>query len=254
MGKKCTGTQHQKITGVEKLVFLGDSVTTGTPPNLPNQYYRSLVTEAVQKRFGAVEVADCSGWGARTDDFIDGRNEIGTCFPSGVETKKTLVVFTMGGNDIDKWAQDKLTAAEATVEADKAAQYQRDAVMWLKDPAHFPNGSYVIFGNVYEYTDTSGDLLSCPTALVAGLSGTWAQGASAVVHFQEELLKIAVDTQTDMIFMLEQFCGHGYRRTDPTLQCYRGPNAPLWFDLTCIHPNPDGHRVIADMFVDVIDG
>jgi len=26
----------------------------------------------------------------------------------------------------------------------------------------------------------------------------------------------------------------------------------LWFDLTCIHPNPTGHEVIADMFMDVV--
>jgi lysophospholipase L1-like esterase len=255
INKQCAGTQHQKITGVQKLVFLGDSITTGTPPNLPNQFYTALVADEVKKTFGAnVEVANCSAWGARTDDFLAGKNEISQCFPSGVENKKTLVVMTMGGNDIANWSKNKMTAQQAMQAADDAAKLLSDAVRWLKDPQHFPNGSYVVFANVYEYTDTSGDLLSCPSASLAGMSGTWSQGAPAVVHFQEEYMKLAVQTQTDMIFMLETFCGHGFKRDDPSLQCYRGPGAELWFDLTCIHPNPRGHEQIAKLFLDVIKG
>ncbi len=65
-------------------------------------------------------------------------------------------------------------------------------------------------------------------------------------------MKVAVDTKTDMIFMLESFCGHGYKKDDPTSPCYRGPNQALWFDLTCIHPNVDGHAALADLFYQTI--
>src|SRR5206468_8946026 len=104
------------------------------------------------------------------------------------------------------------------------AQLMRDAILWLKDPTRFPNGSYVVFGNVYEYTDATGDMASCPAASLSGFSGTWAQGTNAVTHFQEQYMKIAVDTKSDMVFMLENFCGHGYHHDDPKSQCYRGPN------------------------------
>ena len=67
-------------------------------------------------------------------------------------------------------------------------------------------------------------------------------------------MKTAVDLQADMVFLLEHFCGHGYMRDDPTLQCYRGPNTELWFDLTCIHPTPNGHGQVANLFQEVIDG
>jgi lysophospholipase L1-like esterase len=255
IGKHCSGTQHQAITGVQKLVFLGDSITTGTPPNLPNQFYTAHVTEEVKKLFGAnVEVQNCSQWGARNDDFLAGKNEIQQCFPSGVEQKKTLVIMTMGGNDIANWSKNQMTTQQATQAADDAVALLGTALRWLKDPAHFPNGSYVVYANVYEYTDTSGELLSCPTASVAGMSGTWAQGAPAVVHLQEEYMKLAVQTKTDMVFMLETFCGHGFKRDDPSLQCYRGPGTDLWFDLTCIHPNPKGHSEIAKLFMNVIKG
>jgi hypothetical protein len=130
----------------------------------------------------------------------------------------------------------------------------RDAIDWIQEPGRFPNGVYVIFANPFEYTDATGDLSSCPLSAFAGLEGNWIQGAPAVLRFIELFMEIAVDTQTDMIFMLEEFCGHGFHHDDPESQCYQGPEAELWFDLTCMHPNPTGHGVIAGMFEAVVEG
>lgn len=66
-------------------------------------------------------------------------------------------------------------------------------------------------------------------------------------------MNLAVQSGTDIIFMLEHFCGHGFHYDDPTTECYKGPDAERWFDDTCIHPNPTGHEVIAEMFMSVID-
>lgn len=251
----CAGTHHQSIKGVERLVFLGDSVTTGTPPTLPGQIYRDRVTAAAKTRFGNnLAVSDCSAWGADTGDFLANKNQLTTCFPGASEPRRTLVVMTMGGNDIASWAKAKLSTADAMVEADASADRLRAAIDWLQAPGRFPNGVFVTFANVYEYTDTSGDLASCPASQLAGMSGSWPEGAPAIVHFQERYMQIATETKTDMVFLLEHFCGHGYRRDDATLQCYRGPGTALWFDLTCIHPTPTGHEQIANLFLDVIDG
>ena len=84
-----------------------------------------------------------------------------------------------------------------------------------------------------------------------GLSGNYLHGATAVAKLEEIYMSIAVDTGADMIFMLEEFCGHGYERKEEGT-CYLGPDAELWFDLTCIHPTPTGHSVLADMFFDTI--
>jgi len=251
----CSGTHHQSIKGVERLVFLGDSVTTGTPPTLPGQIYRDRVTAAAKTRFGNnLAVSDCSAWGADTGDFLDGKNQLTTCFPGASEPKRTLVVMTMGGNDIASWARNKLNTADAIVQADASADRLRAAIDWLQAPGRFPNGVFVTFANVYEFTDTSGDLASCPASQLAGMSGTYPDGAPAIVHLQERYMQIAADTKTDMVFLLEHFCGHGYRRDDATLQCYRGPGSELWFDLTCIHPTPKGHEQVANLFLNVIDG
>lgn len=52
---------------------------------------------------------------------------------------------------------------------------------------------------------------------------------------------------------LEHFCGHGFHNEDPESECYRGPGVERWFDFTCTHPTPAGHRQIADMVLAVID-
>jgi lysophospholipase L1-like esterase len=250
----CAGTDHQTITGVQKVVFLGDSITEGTPPTQESEYYRTRVVDGLTARFGPIESADCAAYGARTDDLLAGKNQLATCFPTGKEDKRTLVVMTMGGNDVATWAKAKLSTPDAMVAANLAADQTRAAIDWLQAPGRFPNGVFVVFANVYEYTDTSGDLSSCPSASFAGVSGSWPDGAAAVVHFQERLMEMAVATRTDMLFLFEHFCGHGFKRDDPSLQCYRGPNTELWFDLTCIHPTPRGHQEIASMVLDVVDG
>lgn len=251
----CAGTHHQSISGIQRVVFLGDSITTGTPPSLPSQIYRAILSQYLLTKFGPIDITDCSQWGAHVGDLQSGQNQFAKCFPNEVETRKTLVVMTNGGNDVASWVKDGLDADAAMSAADSAIAELRTAIHWLKDPGpRFPNGVDVVMANVYEYTDTSGNLDSCPAASASGLHGNWSQGAAAVVHLQEQMMQIAVETGTDLVFLLEDFCGHGYERNDSSLQCYRGPGAELWFDLTCYHPDPTGHAEIARLFQAVIDG
>ncbi|MGK0362093.1 MAG: hypothetical protein ACI9U2_004413, partial [Bradymonadia bacterium] len=84
IGHHCHGTNHQDIQGIERVVFLGDSVTTGTPPTQLPQFYRALVANELKVRFGEdLIVEDCSQFGARTDDFFKPDAQLGKCFPQG---------------------------------------------------------------------------------------------------------------------------------------------------------------------------
>ncbi len=250
-GSHCVGTNQQDIAAVEKVVFLGDSITVGTFPTPAGQTYRAVLTQTLQKKFGdSTEIASCAQNGAVVADLMT--KQIPQCFPAP-EPKRTLVVMTMGGNDVAGWAKKKLPADQADVQAQKTAAVMRTAVEWLKDAKNFPKGSFVMLANVYEYTDATGDLNSCPGAQFAGLSGNYVEGVTALVHLDEAYLKIAVDTKSDMVLMLESFCGHGYHSDDPANLCYRGPNAPRWFDVSCIHPTPAGHAALAGMFQSVVD-
>jgi hypothetical protein len=153
----------------------------------------------------------------------------------------------MGGNDIASMAKDKLGAAEASAKADIVLANMDKAVKYLKDPSNFPNGSFVVFANIYEYTDLTANLSSCPTGALAGLSGEWIAGTATLVKLREGYMKLATETGSDMIFLGEVFCGHGYNYADPKNQCYE-PSSKNWFDITCIHPTPEGHAQVANLF------
>ena len=101
VGTHCLGTNHQSIDKIERVVFLGDSVTVGTPPSLPAQYYRSLLADALANKFQLAKpnllwqvsdplsgkallkeagaFASCSKWGARNDDLMP--TQLPDCFP-----------------------------------------------------------------------------------------------------------------------------------------------------------------------------
>ena len=273
-GSHCKGTNHQEITDIERVVFLGDSVTVGTPPTQAKDFYRARMAEVLVDRFGLTppsalweqvnfidgvalvqesgDFASCSEWGARTDDFV---GQIADCLTEDTWDKRTLVVITMGGNDMAAIVQDGAEGKpveECIADANAAVDLMRDAVEYIVDDEKFPNGVFVTFANVYEFTDGTGDVSSCQAA---GLD-PWENPQDLIdllISVNESYLKIAVDTQTDMIFMLENFCGHGYRADDPEGPCYRGPGQKNYFDLTCIHPTPKGHEVIADLFTAVVD-
>ncbi len=243
VGRHCKGSDHQDITGVQKVIFLGDSVTVGTPPARIDDWYRNVLSRSLVERFGEdLEIASCAEFGARTDDFLIGKREIPECWPEG-------------GNDIAAWASDQLSAEEAMQEAEAAADLLEEAVRWFREPGRFPGGVFVVYANPYEYTDATGDLDSCELASALGndFMGNWIEGAPAVIRLQERFAEIAVQTGSDMVFALEHFCGHGYRRDDPEGQCYLGPDAELWFDVTCIHPSTEGHAALADLFLSVIE-
>lgn len=277
IGSHCKGTNHQEITDIERVVFLGDSITVGTPPTLAQDYYRAQLADALVERFGleppsglwkqvnlldgvalqqeSGDFASCSKWGARTDDFMQDNDQIVDCLPEDTWDERTLVVITMGGNDLAAIVQDGAEGKspdECIADALAAVDLMREAVEYIADPEKFPNGVFVTFANVYEFTDGTADVSSCAAA---GLE-PWANPEAMIEMVRavnEAYLEIAVDTQTDMIFLLENFCGHGYRADDPAGPCYRGPDQDNYFDLTCIHPTPKGHGVITDLFTAVID-
>jgi lysophospholipase L1-like esterase len=254
-GHHCSGTNHQDINGIEKVVFLGDSITAGTPPTPESQIYRAVLAEALKAEFGAdLEVADCSAFGARTDDYLP--TQIPECFP-GIEPKRTLVISTMGGNDTFAAAQEVLETGDplaALAVLDRAIDYQRQTLQWFQDEqaTRFPAGVFVITGNVYEFTDATGDMSSCPLADQLGFGGTIPELRAGYIYINEAFVRLSVEFGRDSIFMLEAFCGHGFHAGEPDNECYRGPDATTWFDATCIHPNPEGHAAIAQMFLDVV--
>ncbi len=280
VGSHCAGTNHQDITGVERVVFLGDSITVGTLPTLDWDFYRNKLALELASRFGldapdifwqAVDLfngttisqesgdfASCAEYGARTDDLMRDDDQLLDCFPEDSRDETTLVVMTIGSNDLSSLTQDFIEATKTQDElwdkTEETMQLLREAVEWLVEPGRFPNGVYVVFTNLYEFTDATGDVTSCPAAGLAGFDAAVTDPAleEMVIWSMEQYMSIATETGTDMLFLLESFCGHGFNYDDPSGRCYRGAGAELWFDLTCIHPNPTGHAELAEMFLATI--
>ena len=82
----------------------------------------------------------------------------------------TLVIFTMGGNDVAAISQQGADASADEVMmgypatwalAESVIEHLESAVAFLTDPINFPNGSYLIFANPFEFTDATGDIESC---------------------------------------------------------------------------------------------
>ena len=280
VGSHCQGTNQQDIRDIERVVFLGDSVTVGTPPTASGDIYRAILADALAERFGleapsslwklpnplsgtstvkaSGDFASCAKWGARTDDLARDNSQILDCFPAEERSKHTLVIMTVGGNDVAALTKDGVTRPvdEMRVVTEEFVDNLRQAVHLLKDRAEFPGGVDVIFANNFEFTDGTGDVSSCPAASTAGFDQPWedpAALADLVVWATEQYMDIAVSEGADMIFLLESFCGHGYHNDDVDNGCYRPADHERWFDVSCIHPNPTGHRKIADLFLSVVD-
>lgn len=283
MGSHCLGTNHQDIQGVQRVVFVGDSITVGTLPTLTPDWYRNRLADTFVRRWGlrapswnwrnadpfngevldreSGDFASCAKYGARTDDLLmDPHRQLETCMPEDTRQLTTLVVMTIGGNDIYSLLEDVGAGVdEATLRAtyERATSLLRDAVTWIKEPGRFPNGVYVVFGNTYDFTDHDGalDMASCDGAQLIGMDRPLTNPIlqDILADAQEEYLSIAVDTQSDMMFLGETFCGHGYNAADSSSRCYRGRGADLWLDFTCEHPNASGHDAIRDMVMAVID-
>jgi lysophospholipase L1-like esterase len=284
LGSHCVGTNHQDIVDVERVVFLGDSITVGSRPTLPSQSYRAVLGDMLRDQWGlsygdpiaeflwkapdpfsgqvvqqtAGDFSSCARWGARNDDLPGPGNQLEQCFPDHMLDRRTLVVMTSGGNDLSSLAQDAIEGVPSEAlwaKVEQLVAQGREAVEWLTTPGRFPNGVYVVFANIYEFTDGTGDVMSCDVSGLAGFDQPVPNPqelTDLILWANEQYMATAIDTGTDMLFLLETFCGHGFGHDDPASPCYRGPNTPRWFDLTCIHPNPEGHGVIADNFMAII--
>ena len=281
LAPECSGTKSQNHSNIEHVVFLGDSVTVGTYPTEVDGFYRTLLTEKLADYYNlelpekdwfevdydtgrtkiqrSGDFSSCAKLGSKTRDLVSGNQQLENCFTDDVRNKNILVVMTLGGNDLADVAQGIASGWSEEALWDKGRETVRDlekGISWLRDEERFPTPLNIVFGNVYEFTDATGDTTACPLAGLAGLDVDIDDPIleDITIWVSNEYYKISQNYGTDMMFLLENFCGHGFHHDNPDSRCYLGPEAELWFDNTCLHPNPTGHQVISDLFFEVIKG
>jgi lysophospholipase L1-like esterase len=277
----CMGTNHQHIADIQHVVFVGDSVTVGTPPNTVENFWRNVVAVDLAARFG-IEAPEeawywydlwtgnayeqdsgafsvCAKYGARTDDLVEDNDQIIECIPEDRAGENTLVMMTVGGNDLFALVEDYAAGVDVATlwsDVEREVTNLRDAVTWVKtDRDRFPGEMSVVVANVFEFTDGMGNVDACPGAETLGYSYDLSAPdlQDMIRYYQEQWMSIAVETQSDIVFMGEAFCGHGYNADDPSGPCYRADTQELWFDLTCFHPNDAGHLATAELMLSVVE-
>lgn len=289
----CTGTNHQDISGIERVVFVGDSVTAGAPIPVDwssweltdaSEWYRNVLADELVARWGleapdwfwqnvdltsgeswtkeSGDFANCSKWGARADDLHSDNTQLDDCLPEASRGEHNLVIMTIGGNDLynllDHVKNQDVDEATMRTEWDSALSDLSDAMHWLKDdPTMFPGGIDVIVADLFDVTDatSAADIADCPGAQAVGLDVPLVDPLTAelTIQWQEAVLQVAVETDIDVAFMGETFCGHGYNWDDATGRCYRGGDSDVYFDASCEHPTQYGHAAIANTMLGVID-
>ena len=279
LAPECSGTKSQHFEDIEHVVFLGDSVTVGTYPTESNGFYRTLLTQKLSEYYslefpendwfevdydtGRTKIqrsggfSSCAKLGSKTRDLVGGNQQLETCFTDDLRDKKILIVMTLGGNDLADVAQGIVSGWSEEELWDKGRETVRDmekGFLWLREEGRFSTPVTVVFGNVYEFTDATGDTTACPLAGLAGLDIDIDDPIleDITIFVSNEYYNISQKYEADMMFLLENFCGHGFHYDNPESRCYLGPDADLWFDNTCLHPNPIGHEVISDLFFQII--
>ena len=278
INETCAGTHTQDFRDIEHVVFLGDSVTVGTYPTQTDEFYRSILTKKLVEHYNLTapeedwyranydsgqshilrsgDFSSCAKLGARTRELFTRSKQLETCFTEDLYDKKLLVIMTMGGNDINVITQNVVQQKpqdDIWQTAQDTVEHVDKGMAWLQDPK-FTKGIDIVFANLYEFTDGTGDATACPLADVVNLNVDVDDPflEEVIMWLEREYFEVAKRYNIDMLFLQENFCGHGFHHDDPTTRCYLGPDAEMWFDNTCLHPNPIGHEQIADMFYAVI--
>ncbi len=239
------GTNNQDITGVERVIFLGDSITASpylTPP------WSDRIRDDLQGVFGAsIEIHNYAVGGARTEHVLEDQiPNIDT-----TSTKKTLVMFTIGGNDALQVIGSDIPTSLAHMETKMVNL--RGIMDFMSDPGNFPGGVYVVFSNIYDPTDGEGDFTHCG---IGALYEDWPNVDELATTVNEWYLDLAMEFGFDVLNAHALFLGHGWNNNDTASPYYCfacDPECPCdrWLDLTCIHPNADGHEALAGYFLGI---
>ncbi len=274
LGRHCRGTDHQAIVGVQQVVFVGDALTTGEERGRRTAPMRALLADELAERYAlqapmaAWQALDpltghpavrrsgdfvaCAAPSATTSDLLDGSRLLADCLLPEELGRRTLFVVTVGAGDLLRLTSlisDGADEAEILSAAGGPVTTLQRAVRWMKDPARFPAGSFVVFSNVPDWTDGRGDTAGCLgwPALPDERQPLFGR---LIAHLNGQYMRIAVENQADLVFMQEHFCGHGRQFRNPDPLCLGRPEP--WVDESCRFLVSAGNSALSGLFWDVI--
>lgn len=243
-------------TDVTRIVFLGDSITAGAGVFSPSADYASLLVDNVDAtwpdhagndlttRFGTLEVIDVSRGQATTEDVLNVQLPSLEAQLTGDPGGATLVVGTIGGNDLIDLI---FNIGQAEQEAARIADNVAAIAAWFDDPVRFPGPTYVYLTNIYEPTDGTGQADECFYSIDVGFL------EPVLEDINGRTLASARTDGWSWVDLHGHFLGHGHNHDDPGVATYHAEDPTLWLANDCIHPNGRGHHEVRRLFLAAID-
>jgi len=239
-----------------RVIFLGDSITDGAGVTDQNTAYPKLLVDNddaswpdhaeadLEARWPGIEVIDVARGGATTETVLQSQLPAIEAALGGPVSGPTLVVGTIGGNDITNVL---FSFGNLSNEAPGIIERVDEIAEWFDNDALFPDGAYVYMTNVYEPTDAEGRASEC----FFGLDLSNVQPTFDLIN--DGTLALAQANEWSWVDLRGHFLGHGYNHDDPTIAAYHPEDPTLWLARDCIHPNARGHHEVRRLFLAAID-
>ncbi len=235
-----------------RIIFIGDSITDGVGARDGLDYLSLLLSNDdttypayagwdVYTMFGEIQAYDASVSGATTDTVIDYQLPALEDTLGPVVEGPTLVVGTIGGNDVT----NALFGLEGKKE--QIAQNVDTIASFFLDEERFVDGAMVYLTNVYEPTDGIGQAQGCFFNLDLSVIQDDFDDLNARTR------ELAQASGWAWIDLHGHFLGHGHNHDDETGPFYDAADPTLWLSRDCIHPNDRGHHELRRLFLSAID-
>jgi len=248
-----------------RVVFLGDSITAGVGASQGSLAYPALLEENddgtwdgwgdhdLRSVYGAdFDVVDVAQGGAVTDDLVDRQLPALSAQLGDSVSGQTVVIMTIGGNDMQAAILPLLQANDQDAEADRiiggVADNMHETLDYFDDSERFPDGTFVYFANVYEPSDAVGQSDRCFFGI------DYSTIMRYFVQANGTMRDIAEERGAAMVDMRGHFLGHGMYNEDEDNDAYDDDDPSRWFESDCQHPNDRGHHEIRRLFVTAAEG
>jgi lysophospholipase L1-like esterase len=246
---------------VSHVVILGDSISNGLGASHRALSYAALLCHNddaaypeerdadLAHLFGAaVRYVNVAHSGDRTRDVLETQLPRLSADPAAEPAALTfpvhghvLVLLTAGGNDLKSELRTRPDFTGATMQT--ALANLRAIFAFFRDPARFPDGASIFFGNVYDITDGEDQAHACLAGLafpgISDAAETWSRAFAALAQEQGATL----------VDLLTLFRGHGFNYANPNNPYFHPRDPTLWiYDRDCLHPNNRGHHMLRRAF------
>lgn len=248
------------------VIGFGDSVTTGYCSSPGHSYFEMLIENDddlhpsfagrdLSTRFGAVTENNKAVDGATSCNFTE--QGIRAALQSDTETgKPTLVLITLGGNDLihDYSCANPHECAGYCADLADATEWAanfKDRVLGFIQAAddEIDGEMFVFIGNIYDPTDGIGDIENASIPLPP-----WPDGLDVLALYNQTIDEIAETAGATVVDMRGAMLGHGLHYNDESHPQYDADDPSYWYCANLEDPNDKGYAAIREAFWVAIAG